>query len=159
MEYIIRDGELYHWGIVGMKWGVRRYQNKDGTLTDAGKRKANKQKAKNLKKARKAKEKKANRLKRARDGKIALNKMTDDEIKARIERLRLEQTVKDLSKNQAPVTKGKGFVTKYGGEAVKNILWDNAIDIGKQAVKAAVVGKVNKKFGYEATYTNNKKKS
>ena len=23
--------ELYHWGIKGMKWGVRRYQNKDGT--------------------------------------------------------------------------------------------------------------------------------
>ena len=30
--------ELYHWGIKGMKWGVRRYQNKDGTLTAAGKK-------------------------------------------------------------------------------------------------------------------------
>lgn len=29
---------LYHHGIKGMKWGVRRYQNQDGSLTDVGKR-------------------------------------------------------------------------------------------------------------------------
>lgn len=32
------NGELYHFGIKGMKWGVRRYQNKNGSLTPAGKK-------------------------------------------------------------------------------------------------------------------------
>ena len=32
------DNELQHFGIKGMKWGVRRYQNKDGSLTPAGKK-------------------------------------------------------------------------------------------------------------------------
>ena len=36
------DTELAHHGILGMKWGVRRYQNEDGTLTDLGKKRISK---------------------------------------------------------------------------------------------------------------------
>lgn len=42
MEYygyrFIRESDLAHHGILGMKWGIRRFQNKDGTLTSAGKK-------------------------------------------------------------------------------------------------------------------------
>lgn len=34
----LREDELYHHGIKGQRWGVRRYQNEDGSLTEAGRR-------------------------------------------------------------------------------------------------------------------------
>lgn len=50
------NNQIWHWGVKGMKWGVRRYQNADGSLTDAGKRRYSTDVAAN------AKKKKDNRL-------------------------------------------------------------------------------------------------
>ena len=49
MVYDIPGAELSHWGIKGMRWGVRKYQNPDGTLTEAGKARYDKYEAKEKK--------------------------------------------------------------------------------------------------------------
>lgn len=91
-------GELYHHGIKGMKWGLRRYQNKDGTLTPAGK-------------------------KRRKSNTEDLSSMSTDELRRKVNRLNNEQRYIDLTKStSSPVSKTADSidqVTKIGGDVNK----------------------------------------
>ena len=70
------NNELIHWGVKGMKWGVRRYQNKDGSLTPAGKK----------------------RYDRDYEGQARM--MSDAELRSQINRMNLEKRYMDLSRTQ-----------------------------------------------------------
>lgn len=56
MDNNVYSDELQHYGIMGMRWGIRRYQNKDGTLTNRGKKRYNKEVEKLRKETAKVKE-------------------------------------------------------------------------------------------------------
>lgn len=109
-------GEPYlkHFGIKGMKWGVRRFQNKDGTLTAAGKkRKAQGDDSPG------SEVKKSSETSSSQPKKKSVKEMTDAELKEKISRLELEKRYRDLSPKE--VNKGKDFVMKVLEQSGKNI--------------------------------------
>lgn len=101
---------LQHHGILGMKWGVRRYQNKDGSLTAAGRKRVAKLDA----------ERETLTGKKSSGGDSAPKKRTlrdvpDDELKKMVERRRMENDYLSLSKHISELTpkrvsNGKKFV-------------------------------------------------
>lgn len=171
--------ELYHYGILGMKWGVRRYQNKDGTLTNRGKKRYNsemeklKQEEKVLKNKKRAqakfekldaKRKEIESLRESVDGskkktsnkssKKSIKDYSDDELRSMVNRMRLEQDYKNLSPKQ--VSTGKAFVDR----TLKNVIAPAVEEMGKQVVKSILTQQLNKYIDDDdlKVFTNNKKK-
>ena len=99
---------LCHHGVRGQKWGVRRFQNKDGSLTSKGKshRKENTKK---------------------------ISEMSDEELRQKTQRLRLENEYRrELSTASGKAQKGKSFVSKLASKTVNEVFVQSAVDTAKK---------------------------
>lgn len=113
----MEKNELLHSGVKGMKWGIRRFQNKDGSLTPAGKKRYGDKDTGDSPETKPKKTKEAPE----RTPKKKLKSMTEDEIRTRINRLKLEDDLRKLEKSVYPQS-GKKFVTNVLEKSGENIV-------------------------------------
>ena len=129
------NNELQHHGIKGQKWGVRRFQNKDGSLTpDGSKRYGSKggfdrEQTENVKKGLKtakgvidkAKDVNDKAVRKSKEEKIKndVSKMSDQDLQKIVNRLNMEERYKQIMNSRA-ADDGKSIVEKvldYAGTA------------------------------------------
>lgn len=141
----MENNTLQHHGTKGQKWGIRRYQNKDGSLTPAGKKrygivgsikeyrsnkKKQKQRAEALEKAREAKKTKAEEAaekKRVLESGTAAEvmkykgKLTNKELSDAYSRLNYERLISDISAKDSQANSEKvGSLLDKAGNLVNN---------------------------------------
>lgn len=154
--YWLNNDELEHFGIKGMKWGIRRYQNPDGTLTEAGKNRLEKYKTKETKRI----DKKRNDYQKIVDRDIArhlkknkprkpgyYDEMVDNykkELKA-IKKLKYSDMVKELKiKRLDDLNKMFGVPGGAIGGAIEGAL-GNTADQRIQKMRLEIYNELNKK--------------
>lgn len=130
---------LEHHGVKGQKWGIRRYQNKDGSLTAAGKKRAAKLKEEyaSLTGKRMVRSKTSSTSSKKPEEKTEETKpktknvkeMSDAELQATVNRLNLEQRYSQLNPKQ--VSAGK----KFADHVFKQVLVPVATDVAKNALR------------------------
>ena len=133
------DDELYHYGVKGMKWGIRRTPAQLGHDVSKRAKKVGSAVGSTLKKAgsstisaiksRQAAKKNAKELKKIR--KKPLSEMSDDELRRTIQRMQLEQQYASLQPKK--VSAGKKFVNDFVLQPASN------------AAKQYISGQLNKK--------------
>lgn len=121
------NDQLTHYGIRGMKWGVRRYQNRDGSYTNAGKRRRKSQNSSDYEETRPLRKKSPKQL-------------SNEELKKLNKRLNLESEYRRL--NPRGIFRGQqvartviGLAGTIGGlYAITHSPW---VESGKEILKRA----------------------
>lgn len=149
-EYFITyDGELYHWGIKGMKWGVRRYQNADGSLTAAGRKRYSNPDGTLNEKGKKYYAEQVARLKKERQAIMAQKRLD-----SKLGKLDAQRKANEELRNGVKKTDGKSTETtqnKFEGERIADISTEELIKRNNRMIQEANYKQNMEKLGFVVT--------
>lgn len=130
----VSEEEIYHWGIKGMKWGIRRYQNEDGSLTAEGKKRyLNSDGTLN----KKGKKKFGDSVKLDVVKKKTAKEMTDEELDRAIIRARKEDEYNRLRPEQTTDSKSSSK-NNIMNKLINDMVVPAVINSGRNAMQKAI---------------------
>lgn len=135
------NGTLSHHGIKGMRWGVRRFQNKDGSLTPAGKKRYG---SADVKAGSSPERSKPSLLRGKSGGGKKLSEMTDAELDARIRRMQKEKTYKELEASLTPNKKSR--IKRVASDLLESLASKSGEALISRFVNSALKEKKNSKL-------------
>lgn len=136
----MENGNLYHHGILGQKWGVRRFQKKGGGLTEAGKKRYSDKENTSKSSLSKTKKSKMSSSTSQSSKPKKLKDLTNEELQNKISRLKMEKEYKSLLKDTDATARGKAFALNVVEKIGENVL----VNIGTQAGNKALGVAINK---------------